>query len=65
MMTHLAVKINGSKVENMLNIRRGQKRKRPFLSSEKENDIENRCIEVATDEIIWQETECVSVLGKA
>ncbi|CAH2093561.1 unnamed protein product [Euphydryas editha] len=44
-----------SEDENILNVRRGQKRKRPLSSSESESDVANRCTEIAADGTICQE----------
>ncbi|GFT98212.1 hypothetical protein TNCV_790001 [Trichonephila clavipes] len=45
-----------SENKNILNRRREQKRKRLFLSSESESDVEDRSTEIAADGTIWQET---------
>lgn len=54
-----------SEAENMLNMRKGQKRKKLLLSSESESDVEDQCIETATDGTVWQEIEEGSTPGRA
>lgn len=54
-----------SEDENILNIHRGQKRKRLLSSSESESDVEDRCTEIAADGTIWQEIQEGSTPGRA
>ncbi|GFS52851.1 hypothetical protein TNCV_3122401 [Trichonephila clavipes] len=57
--SHLTLQTSSkeSEDENILNRRRGQKRKRLFSSSESESDVEDLSTEIAADGTIWQETE--------
>lgn len=41
-----------------------QSTRQKIISSESENDVEDRCVEVTADRGIWQEVEGGSTLGR-